>query len=158
MGALIDRLVATAQTRDEWLTTSKPTPKGALSSPEYSLPKRWRKRIPGVLEKEILAAFIKRLTADGFAHVRLQVQGVIQRKADGSACMRGSTMTGMPDVIAMKAGKFYMFEVKAPGGKVSGAQIGRLKEWAAQGAKAYIVVNASGQASGEFVEGIEVIG
>jgi Holliday junction resolvase len=157
MGKLFDEMCATGETREQWLNREITVPKGALSSPEYSLPKAWRKRQTGVVEKDILSAFVKRLSREGFAHVRIQVQGVIQRKQDGSACMRASTMTGVPDVIAMKNGQFYMFEVKCPGGKVSAAQVGRMKEWQKQGAICYIVVDAAGEPTDQFVEGIEVM-
>jgi Holliday junction resolvase len=141
MGKIFDELFRTAESKEEWLLRDNKVSKQATTAKEFSLPKPFNKRVEGVLEKDILREFIKRLKREGFAVCRLQVQGTIQHTSDGGAFLRGSTMQGMPDVIAMKNRTFYMFEVKAPGGKVSGSQLSRLQEWKAAGAWCAIVVN-----------------
>jgi Holliday junction resolvase len=46
---------------------------------------------------------------------------------------------GVPDVIACRAGRFYAFEVKRPGGKTSPLQIEQMKRIWAAGGKACVV-------------------
>ena len=133
MGDLFSRLCDSAQTRNEWLNTDKPIGKNAIKSPTFGLPKPFNKSIPGATEADILRGFQDRLLAQGYVICRLQNQGTIQRSGD-AAFFRGSTQRGMPDCIAMKSGRFFMFEVKKPGGRATAEQIGKLLEWQTQGA------------------------
>jgi Holliday junction resolvase len=67
-------------------------------------------------------------------------------------------MVGMPDLIAMKNGRFFMFELKAPGGRIKAEQISRLIEWQKSGALCSIVVTTTGwfSSNNPQIQGIEV--
>jgi hypothetical protein len=148
-----------SKSREEWLETTVKVSKKATEAASFSLPAPYNKREKGCLEKDTLKALQAFLREKGFAVCRLQVQGAIQHTGGGDAVLRGSSMTGMPDVIAMKDGKFFMFECKAPGGHLSAIQLSRLKEWQAHGAFACVLVSASKfftQTEAGWIQGIPV--
>lgn len=67
----------------------------------------------------------------------LRLRGYWVRKTHGSAF----SVTGDPDLIAIKAGRVYGLEVKRPGGRVTKIQRHRLAELEAAGAIVGVVTS-----------------
>ena len=53
----------------------------------------------------------------------------------------GPYMAGWPDILCVKDGQAYFFEVKRPGGKATKLQLYELSEWTKAGAKTAIVTS-----------------
>lgn len=134
MGKLRDQLLATA-TREPWLLPenrkiAKAKPPKATSWP---LPKPYN-RPNGEHERDILRAILAELRRLGCVAERIDVQGKILWSGDGEGRLVSTQMVGLPDIIGCKEGRFLALEVKRPGGRVSGDQIGALQRLQASGA------------------------
>ena len=78
-------------------------------------------------EKSIVESILKYLNS---------LDGCRARKIHG-----GPYMAGWPDILAVKDGQAYFFEVKRPGGKATKLQLYELSEWTKVGAKTAIVTS-----------------
>jgi len=76
-------------------------------------------------EKTIVDAILKYLNS---------LEGCRARKIHG-----GPYMAGWPDILAIKNGRAYFFEVKRPGGKATKLQLYELDEWMRAGATVAVV-------------------
>jgi len=130
VGRLIDELAADAVpwgAYAEQVVRSKPSRK-AIAITEYPLPAPYNRRRKDLKEADVLRAVLADLSSRKVWHRRIQIQGVIQRTGAGEGVMRPSTMTGMPDVIALHRGIFLGLEVKKPGGKLAAHQLQTLTD------------------------------
>jgi hypothetical protein len=78
-------------------------------------------------EKSIVEAILKYLNS---------LEGTRARKIHG-----GPYMAGWPDILCVKDGQAYFFEVKRPGGKATKLQLYELSEWMKAGAIVAIVTS-----------------
>jgi hypothetical protein len=163
--SLRDKLIASAQTQGEWLTSSARVSKTAIDGKASPLPHPWRKKVPGLLEAQIMREVRSVLARSGCWYRRIEGGGKLLHSGS-VAVMAKSEMVGMPDWIACQSGRLLGIEVKAPGGKVSASQVATLSAMQIAGARVCICVSASalmdwvhgwylGQ---ETVEGILVVG
>lgn len=163
--SLRDKLVASAQTQGEWLTSSKKVSKTAIEGKASPLPHPWNKKVPGLLEAQIMREVRSVLSRSGVWYRRLEGSGKLLHNASG-ACMVKSEMVGMPDWIGCSHGRLLGIEVKCPGGKVSASQVATLSAMRDAGARVCICVDAKAlldwihgvYAGQEMVEGIRVVG
>lgn len=79
----------------------------------------------GAAEKTIVESILKYLNS---------LEGTRARKIHG-----GPYMAGWPDILCVRNGQAYFFEVKRPGGKPTKLQLYELGEWSRAGAKAAVV-------------------
>ena len=160
-----DKLIATAQTQGEWLTSSSRVSKTAIVGKSVALPAPWHKKVPGLLEAQIMREVRSVLSRSGVWYRRIEGSGKLLHSGS-EARMVKSEMTGMPDWIGCSHGRLLGIEVKAPGGRVSAAQVATLSAMRDAGARVCICVSAAalmdwihGVYNGqEAVEGIRVVG
>ena len=106
----------------------------------FALPEPYNLRREGYREADLLRAVLAVLGASGAWHRRIEVQGVMTRAPGREDFLRPSRMQGLPDVVALKEGKMWGIEVKAPGGRVTEAQARTLRELGAAGGIGIVVV------------------
>lgn len=114
--------------------------KKSFEAVAHKLPAPYHRRIPGVLEKDLLKATKAELTCLGIWHRRLEGIGKLISSHSEARLVPGD-MKGMPDLLACKGGRLIAIEVKAPGGVVSGEQYACLKSLHEAGAMVMVVVN-----------------
>jgi hypothetical protein len=135
-----DDLIATALTREQWMDQDDSKADGVKPAAPLKLPEPYRRRSE-ILEAQVLRETLSVLRLLKIWHRRIQVQGTIQHTGNGSAVMRSSTMTGLPDVLGcLPQGRLLAIEVKASGGSVSLIQIDTLQELQKSGAKVCVLV------------------
>ena len=138
--------------------TEKPKLRDYLPKTEFNLPGRFGKK-DSIPEKDILKAVLFVLNNNFMFVRRVQVTGQLRGNI-----LTKSTLTGMPDIIAIKHGIFYGLEVKAKGGKISRVQLECLKEMQINGARVAIVTDSrdlekifKGEVCDEYIEGVGII-
>ena len=81
----------------------------------------------GSTEKSIVESILKHLNS---------LERTRARKIHG-----GPYMGGWPDILAVKDGQAYFFEVKRPGGRPTKLQLYELDEWMSAGATVAVVTS-----------------
>jgi len=142
MGKILDRLIATAETPEQWLQRPGKVSRHAIKGKSHKLPKPYDKRIPGHLEAPILKSISVILSHLGIWHNRIEGSGKLIHSAKG-ACFAASDMTGLPDFIACHKGRFIAIEAKAPGGSLSCEQYAKMLALQASGASVCVCVDPS---------------
>lgn len=125
MGKLLDEILKTAKTREEWLNSSS-TKKEKLgkyvAGKRRPLPVPFKKSVTGEQERTIQKAIIAELKQRGIAHWRIEGGGKVVDTPTGKI-MVGSSMAGMADIIGLLPnGTFFAIEVKKRGGTISPEQ------------------------------------
>lgn len=148
MAGLRDQLIATGMTSDEWAnakpTKSKAQLKATIEHPPLTLPKPFNRKVPGVVEADVMAGVKDWLAYRATWVKRIQVEGVTQRVAGDVAIKRPSKMRGLPDWLAILDGALWGIEVKQPSGKLGWHQAKELERIAQGGGVGIVVTSVEG--------------
>lgn len=140
MGKIRDWCLATGLEETKYRAQDFKVSSSAMKGKLISLPAPYNQRITGQTEAPILKALIEGLNAAGIWNCRIEGGGKLLHTGRGMI-MAPSAMTGMPDLIACHHGRLVAIEAKAPGGKLSAQQHGKLISLNHAGALVMIVVS-----------------
>jgi hypothetical protein len=141
MGKFRDWCLETGETHSAWLARDNQPKASGLKGRLINLPKPYHQRTTGLTEAPILRAMIEGLNAAGIWCCRMEAAGKLITTKAGEGRFVGSDMLGMPDLIACHHGRLIAIEAKAPGGKLSAVQHGKLLSLNHAGALVMIVVD-----------------